>query len=136
MAGPRSWRVVARGFDLRSAPPAEHRYRKFIHAVDHSRLQERVSCAHLAFGVEKAGVVTAVEKIRAVSATQTKIEIIVDDAFLEKVERLKSLLSHQAPQSLSFKELVELLIDKALKKPKATPPAAEFRFSVGMLMSW
>ena len=55
------------------------------------------------------------EKIRTVSSTQTKIEFIVDDVFLDKMDRLKNLLSHINP-NFSVKELFDLIMDRELKR--------------------
>ena len=66
-------------------------------------------------GLDPEAQVKNKETIKPVTSTQTKIEMIVDARFIEKVEKLKSLLSHKNPD-LSFKGLVEILIDQALKK--------------------
>ena len=55
------------------------------------------------------------EKSRPISATQTELRITVGQELLEKLEKLKGLLSHRNP-SPSMAELILMLADIALKQ--------------------
>jgi hypothetical protein len=51
------------------------------------------------------------EKITLVNSTQVKLELVIDQELLEKLERLKSLTSHK---NKNLKELLNDLVDEAL----------------------
>jgi len=64
------------------------------------------------------------EKVKYVSETHLKVELVIDENLMQKIERLKNLTSHK---NSSIKDLFESLVDDALKKKdpehkqKATP---------------
>jgi hypothetical protein len=56
-------------------------------------------------------VVKLEEKITLVNSTQVKLELVIDQELLEKIERLRSLTSHK---NKNIKELLNDLVDEAL----------------------
>jgi hypothetical protein len=69
------------------------------------------------------------ERHRAITHDLTEVKIVIDSKLVEKLEKLKSLLSHKKPNA-SFVELVEIMTDMALKKlePKKPDPLALERY--------
>jgi predicted restriction endonuclease len=53
------------------------------------------------------------EKIKYVSGTHLKMEFVIDEALMKKIEKLKNLTSHK---NSSIRDLFESLVDEALKK--------------------
>jgi hypothetical protein len=57
----------------------------------------------------------AEESARPVSSTHTELKVIIDEPLRLKLEKLKSLLSHQNPH-MTYVELINQIADLALKK--------------------
>lgn len=55
------------------------------------------------------------EKSRVLNANETEVRMTLDAELMNKIERLKSLISHQYPNP-SFAKLLELLVDSELKR--------------------
>jgi hypothetical protein len=55
------------------------------------------------------------EKVRAVAASKTQVTLVVGEDLMQKLEKLKNLLSHKS-ESGTYAELIEQLADFALKK--------------------
>lgn len=55
------------------------------------------------------------ERERQITSEVTEIKIVADEALMQKLRKLKGLLSHRKP-NLGNKELLEVLADMALKK--------------------
>lgn len=71
----------------------------------------------------------SLEKIKVVTETSSKLETVVDQRVLDKLERIRQLASHKL-KSQSMAELIEFLADLGLeklevKKPKTITPPAE-----------
>lgn len=53
------------------------------------------------------------EKVKYVSGTHLKLELVIDEALMKKMERLRNITSHK---NLTLRDLIESLVDEALKK--------------------
>jgi hypothetical protein len=53
------------------------------------------------------------EKVKYVSGTHLKLELVIDEALMKKMERLRDLTSHT---NSTMRDLIESLVDEALKK--------------------
>jgi hypothetical protein len=74
------------------------------------------------------------ERERVVSATQTEVRFVADDALMEKLKRIRELDAH-VTSGASFLELFHRMADIALKKldplNKITPPAESTQAKLG-----
>jgi len=71
---------------------------------------------------------TQTEKLKYVSGTHLKLELVIDEPLLKKMERLKDLTSHK---NRTLRDLIESLVDDALKK--RDPEIKAMRASPGKL---
>ncbi|MEO7165370.1 MAG: hypothetical protein ABI041_20790, partial [Bdellovibrionia bacterium] len=64
------------------------------------------------------------EKVTVLSPTLSELKIVLDSRLVEKLDRLKKLLSHRVPLA-SYAELIEHLVDRAIvevEKKRGTEP--------------
>lgn len=64
------------------------------------------------------------EKLRPVSATHTEIKFLAEEGFLNKIEELRALLSHQMPGA-SLKDILSYTLKVTLKKHQHKEPKRE-----------
>ncbi len=60
-------------------------------------------------------IITSTEKLRAITDSLTEVKIVVHNDLLDKLEKIRHLTSHKNPNP-SFVELLQILVDMALKK--------------------
>jgi len=53
------------------------------------------------------------EKVRYVSGTHLKVELVIDEVLMKKIQRLKNITSHK---NKTIRDLIESLVDDALEK--------------------
>lgn len=110
----------------KSEPVSQHEKKKLVFALQGKSRRE---CERELAMLDPEAAIPQ-ERVRVVSATQTEIRFVVDDALMEKLKRIREL-DAQVSAGASYQDLFHRLADLALKKldplskPKTVTPPAE-----------
>ncbi|MGE0633651.1 MAG: HNH endonuclease [Pseudobdellovibrionaceae bacterium] len=75
------------------------------------------------------------EKVRAIGENKTQMTLVLEEALMEKLDKIKSLTSHKNPNP-TYSELIDMLADFALKKlDPQTPPEKECKAQAPVVVS-